>query len=453
MASNPDTLRVTLVIERRTPCPGPPGSPGGAAAFISREQFADRHAADEDDLARAAGYAERRGLRVVARDRVARTVVVEGEKEAVERAFAPPAGRAPGAPPGELEGVVAAVIGLRPHPPARPHLPVPGAPAASAPRFTCPEIARLYRFPEADGAGRTIAVLCLGGGFHRSDLDAFAASIGLPAPEVAVVGVGGGANDPAPLEELESLVRYLDAQHGPPPSDAALFTLETTMDVELAFGFAPGARVAAYFAPANDEQGFYQALSAAVFDRANRPSAISLSWGWPEAEWQDDSAWILPVVEELLSEAGALGITFCASSGDSGAGGAGKAAWVPYPASSPYALSCGGTSIEVAGGEIVAETAWRQRVGERIYSSGGGVSAIFPRPAFQAGIPLLDKDGRRGVPDVSGIADRGAGVAITVGGAVIAGGGTSAVAPLWSALAALLGQALGCPLGHAAPSL
>ena len=453
MGSNPETLRVTLVIERRTPCPRPPGSPGGAAAMISREEFAARHAADAGDLARAAGYADERGLRVVASSRVARTVVVEGEKAAVERAFAPAVGRAPGAPPAELEGVVAAVIGLRPHSPARPHLPVGATPSASAPRFTCPEIAALYDFPRADGAGQAIAVVCLGGGFHRSDLDAFAASIGLAAPEVAEVGVAGGANDPASIEELKGLLRYLDDQEGPPPSDAALFSFETTMDVELAVGFAPGARVAAYFAPSNDEQGFYQALAAAVFDSENRPSVITLSWGWPEADWQDESARILPVVEELLSEAGALGITFCASSGDSGAGGPGEQAWVQYPASSPYALSCGGTAIEVADGEIVAETAWRQRVGEEIYSSGGGVSAIFERPAFQDGIALLDDNGRRGVPDVSGIADRGAGVAVVVGGEVVAGGGTSAVAPLWAALAARVDQALGCPLGHADPCL
>lgn len=453
MASNAEVLRVTLVIKRRTPCAGPPGAPGAAAAVMSREQFAARHAAAAADLARVAAFAERLGLRVVDSSRVARTVVVEGEKAAVVRAFAPEAGRAPGTPPAELEGLVAAVIGLAPHAPARPHLPVPAAPAASAPRFTCPEIAELYEFPAADGAGRTIAVVCLGGGFHQSDLDAFAAAIGLPPPAVTVVGVEGGANDPAPIDELASLARYLNTQEGPPPADAALFTLETTMDVELAIGFAPGARVAAYFAPSNDEQGFYQALAAAVFDTANRPSVVSLSWGWPEADWQDASAAILPVVEELLVEAAALGITFCASSGDSGAGGVGRAVWVQYPASSPYALSCGGTSIEVAGGEIVGETAWRQRVSDQVYSSGGGVSTLFARPAFQDGIALLERNGRRGLPDVSGIADRGTGIAITIGGKVVAGGGTSAVAPLWAALAARLDQALGCPLGHANPCL
>jgi len=456
MTAKAETLRVTLVVKRRTPCAGVPGAAGGPSGVMSREQFAARHAAHADDLAEVRAYAERRGLRVVAGSRVARTVVVEGGKAAVERAFAPPAGRVPGAPPADLEGVVEAVIGLSPHAPARPHFPAAGGGeerGTASPRFTCPEIAELYSFPEADGVGQTIAVVCLGGGFHQSDLDAFAASIGLPPPAVEAVGVQGGANRPVSMAELQGLVRYLETLEGPPPSDAAMFTLETTMDVELALGFSPGARVVAYFAPSNDEQGFYQAVSAAVFDEERRPSVLSLSWGWKEEQWQDESAAILPAVEELLAEAGRLGVTFCASSGDSGAGGAGSAAWVQYPASSPYALSCGGTTIEVAGGEIVAETAWRQRVGDQIYSSGGGVSAIFARPAFQDGIALLEKDGKRGVPDVSGVADRGAGVAITVGGAVIAGGGTSAVAPLWAALAARLDQAVGCPLGHANPCL
>ena len=447
MAEDRETRRVTLVVRRRRPC----AAPGAARAAMTREEFADRHAAHPDDLAAAAEYARRRGLEVVGSSAVARTLTVAGERAALERAFEPPSGRPPGSPPAELEGLVAAVFGFGHRAAAHPHLPAAGGTETSAPRFTCPEVAALYNFPAADGAGRTIAVVCLAGGFHQSDLDAFAAGLGLPSPAVESVGVQGGANRPASQAELDRLVRYLATEKGPPPSNAALFTLEATMDVELAIGFAPGARVVAYFAPANDEQGFYQALSAAVFDQANHPSVINLSWGWPESDWQDASAQVLPVVEELLAEAAAMGITFCASSGDAGAGGEGAAAWVQYPASSPWALSCGGTAIEVAGGEIVSETAWRQQVGEQIYSSGGGVSTLFERPDFQDGIELLEKDGRRGVPDVSGLADRGSGVAITVGGSVIAAGGTSAVAPLWSALAARLGQALGCPLGHANP--
>lgn len=463
MAEQPDSQRVTLVVRRREPCPAPERAPEGP---MSREEFAHRHAAHADDLAAAADYARRHRLEVVDSSPVARTLTVEGGNRALESAFAPPPGRPEGTPPAELEGVVTAVLGLGHHPLARPHLPAGddagagggGGDGGSGSRFTCPEIARLYSFPEADGAGQTIAVICLGGGFHQSDLDAFAASIDLPSPSIEPVGVEGGSNQPASQAELDRLVRYLETAEGPPPSDRAMYTLETTMDVELAFGFAPGARVVAYFAPANDEQGFYRAVSAAAFDEQRKPSVISLSWGWKEEQWQDESAAILPVVEDLLAEAGRLGITFCCSSGDSGAGGGagasgGEQVWVQYPASSPYALSCGGTMIEVRDGEIVSETAWRQEISGQVYSSGGGVSVLFDRPSWQDGIELLDRDGKRGVPDVAALADRGTGVAMTIGGSEITGGGTSAVAPMWSGLTARLDQALGSPIGHANPRL
>lgn len=450
------SAQVTLVVRRRRPCGRGPSRPGAA---MSREQFAERHAAHPDDLGAVEEFARGHGLTVAGCSPAARTVVIAGERSALEHAFAPPPGEPAGTPPAALAEVAQAVIGLSHHPAARPHLPAGSAPGAgsgasvyAAPVFTCPEVASLYRFADADLAGHTIGIVCLAGGFHQEDLDAFAASIGQPPPEVSVVGVQGGANDPVPMEELASLARYLADPAGgePPPSNDAVFTLETTMDVELALGYAPGARVVAYFAPSNDEQGFYQALSAAVFDAENRPATISLSWGWPESDWsEDETRRILPVMEDLLLEAGAQGVTFCASSGDDGAGGLGSKMYVQYPASSPYALGCGGTEIEVAGGRIVRETAWSQAIAGQVYSSGGGLSDLFERPDWQDGIPLLDETNRRGVPDVAALADRATGVAIVAGGETISGGGTSAVAPLWAALALRLGAALGCPLGHA----
>lgn len=442
-----DRSRITLVVRRRRPCSPGPSRPARA---MSRAEFAARHAAHDDDLAAVEAHARAHGLEVADRSPVARTVVVEGTEEALRRAFGPPAGEPAGTPPEALAGVAEAVIGLSHHPAARPHLPAPGAGDNALPLFTCPEVASLYGFPEADGAGRAIGVICLAGGFHQEDLDAFAASIGLPPPQVTVVGVSGGANDPVPLEELAALADYLADPQGEPPSNDAIFTLETTMDVELAIGYAPGAKVIAYFAPTNDEQGFYQALSAAVFDDDNRPSAISLSWGWPESDWsEDETRRILPAMEDLLLEAGTLGITFCASSGDDGAGGPAGKTYVQYPASSPYSLGCGGTEITVENGAIAGERAWSQLIAGRVYSTGGGLSDLFERPAWQDGIPLLDQQNRRGVPDVAALADRESGVAVVAGGKTVSGGGTSAVAPFWAALAVRLGADLGCPLGHA----
>jgi len=80
-------------------------------------------------------------------------------------------------------------------------------------------------------------------------------------------------------------------------------------------------------------------------------------------------------------------------------------------------------------------------------ATGGGFSAQFPTPAWQTGI----QGGKRGVPDVAGDASPLSGYTVRVDGQNIVVGGTSAVAPLWAGLTALLNQKLGKPLGFANP--
>jgi kumamolisin len=89
-------------------------------------------------------------------------------------------------------------------------------------------------------------------------------------------------------------------------------------------------------------------------------------------------------------------------------------------------------------------------------ATGGGVSDVFALPAWQsaAGVPpSANKDGGRGVPDVAGDADPNTGYNILVDGQSGAIGGTSAVAPLWAALVALINQSNGKPAGFVNPTL
>ena len=69
--------------------------------------------------------------------------------------------------------------------------------------------------------------------------------------------------------------------------------------------------------------------------------------------------------------------------------------------------------------------------------------------------PSANPDGRagRGVPDVCGDADPDTGYTVRVDGEATTVGGTSAVAPLWAGLVALLNQALGHPVGFLQPFL
>ncbi len=109
-------------------------------------------------------------------------------------------------------------------------------------------------------------------------------------------------------------------------------------------------------------------------------------------------------------------------------------------------LGCGGTRLETGG----AETVWND--GTSGGATGGGVSDTFDLPNWQssAGVPPSANPGRRvgrGVPDVSGNADPQTGYSVLVDGQQTTIGGTSAVAPLWAALVALLNEQRGTPVG------
>jgi kumamolisin len=127
---------------------------------------------------------------------------------------------------------------------------------------------------------------------------------------------------------------------------------------------------------------------------------------------------------------------------------------VDFPASSPFALGCGGTNLEASGGSIQNETVWFSGGG----GSGGGVSRILDLPSYQQNAnvpPAMNPAGpvRRGVPDVAGDGDPATGYNILVDTQSLTFGGTSAVAPLWAGLVALLNQKLGHPVGFLNPFL
>jgi len=225
------------------------------------------------------------------------------------------------------------------------------------------------------------------------------------------------------------------------------------LDVEVVGGVAPGTAIVAYFAP-NTDRGFHDALIDAVH-AARRPAAVSVSWGAPEADWSPQAR---AALDAAIADAGILGITVCCAAGDNGSadGLSDGLAHVDFPASSPHALACGGTRLEGSGAAILSETAWNDGPGGG--ATGGGVSDVFPRPAWQsaAAVPVtVNPGGRRGrgVPDVAGDADPQSGYRVRVDGTDAVYGGTSAVAPLWAGLIARLVQATGAPVGFLNPRL
>jgi kumamolisin len=148
-----------------------------------------------------------------------------------------------------------------------------------------------------------------------------------------------------------------------------------------------------------------------------------------------------------------MGITICCAAGDNGSadGVADGKAHVDFPASAPHALGCGGTKLSASAGHISSEVVWNEGSNS---ATGGGVSSFFALPGYQAKAKVpKTSNGKagRGVPDVAGDADPASGYQVRVDGQSLVFGGTSAVAPLWAGLIALMNQKLGHPVGFLNP--
>jgi kumamolisin len=164
-------------------------------------------------------------------------------------------------------------------------------------------------------------------------------------------------------------------------------------------------------------------------------------------------------MDEAFQAAAAIGVTVTVASGDNGStdGVNDGLNHVDFPASSPNVLACGGTQLQASGGAITSEVVWNEQANQE-GATGGGVSDVFPLPSYQsaAGVPASANPGGnvgRGVPDVAGDADPTTGYVTRVDGQPDVIGGTSAVAPLWAGLIALVNQSLGKPVGFVNPLL
>jgi kumamolisin len=417
----------------------------GAPVRISRDDLERQHGADPADLDLVAGTLSRLGLEVTGQDAGGRRVVVTGTVSALAAVFgaelaqvtSPALGDGGRAThryrvgslqvPAELDGVVVAVLGLDNRPQARYHYRRHHhQQAADTTSYTPPQVAGIYQFPaNTDGTGQTIGIIELGGGFSESDLDTYFSSLGLPVPSVTAQGVDGASNVP-----------------GQDPNGA---DGEVELDIEVAGSVAPGAAQVVYFAP-NTDQGFIDAVTTAVHATPT-PVAVSISWGQSEDSW---TAMSRSSLDAAIQDGAALGVTVTVAAGDSGSsdGVAGNQPHVDFPASSPNALGCGGTTLQADPdtGVISSETVWNDGSG----ATGGGVSDVFALPSWQASVGVPDNasgSSGRGVPDVAGNADPATGYQILVDGQQTVIGGTSAVAPLWAALIARLAQATGTTFG------
>jgi kumamolisin len=412
---------------------------------VTRAEFKRRFAADPAALKLVKAFAREYGLKVEADPTAAirRTVQLTGTAAQMQKAFgvsleqkmigdAEYRVREGGIHlPKGLAGAVEAVLGLDNRPQAKAHFRVRGAKAAAPPSYTPVQVAAAYQFPAgASGAGETIGIIELGGGYRQADLTAYFKTLNQAPPGITAVSVDGGKNSPSTASGADG---------------------EVMLDIEVAASVAPGAKVAVYFAP-NTDQGFIDAITTAVHYTANQPSVISISWGGPESSWTAQS---MTALDAACQSAAALGVTITVAAGDDGSTDGGTGNNVDFPASSPHVLACGGTQLVANGATIVSEVVWNELANNE-GATGGGVSTVFALPSWQANanVPAPSNgSGGRGVPDVAGDADPTTGYTIRVDGQTTVIGGTSAVAPLWAGLVAVANQQLGKSVGFLQPAL
>ncbi|MBV9447508.1 MAG: hypothetical protein JO345_16620, partial [Streptosporangiaceae bacterium] len=333
-----ERAEVTLVLRHRAEIPaeiveGP--------TVLTADQLAERYGADPADTDLVRQTLAGLGLEVTAVHPATRRVKVAGTVGQLSSAFgvtlqqvSSPAPNGEGTVthryregplflPAVLDGVVIAVLGLDTRPQARPHF-RPRAAAAQGSTYPPNQVADIYQFPAGTtGAGQTIAVIELGGGFSTSDLSAYFGSLGIPVPSISAVSVDGASNAP-----------------GSDPNGA---DVEVALDIDVIGAAAPGATQVVYFAPNNGDQGFVDAVSEAA-QATPAPIAISISWGQSEDSWTAQGR---AAMDAAIADAAAMGISVCVASGDNGSGDAVNDGQphVDFPASSPHALGCGGTKL------------------------------------------------------------------------------------------------------------
>jgi subtilase family serine protease len=224
---------------------------------------------------------------------------------------------------------------------------------------------------------------------------------------------------------------------------------EAALDIEDLAGLAPDVTIDVYQAPNISDTDTYDLYSKII--NADKNQVISTSWGLCEL---DSDSPLLTSEQTLFEQAATQGETVFAASGDFGSTACypdetvnDNALSVSDPASQPYVVGVGGTTISAGG-----QTVWNNSSIDN-GAGGGGVSATWCMPKYQyrPDIPgLISADSRtnahcnsaskryrREVPDVSADANPETGYIVYYTGVWTAIGGTSAAAPLWAAIAAL----------------
>ena len=474
-------------------------TPGGPQyrRWITPAQFEASYGADKAAMDRIAEALHPAGLTVT--DRFAHGMTVQGSAAAVERSFGIELHQARFV---QENGVAVQRVAAT-HPPVMPaalqregaviaafdnvirvsrHSRTVGSPAPVSPQnrtssvgpYWFTDLKQAYRYPSYQaltGQGVAIGIL-ISGGFQQSDMNTYFNHEGLNSPSFTAINVYGG-------------LAYSAANSG-----------ETHLDLQQSGGMAPQADIGLYNIPDLSDESIFAGLTKITRD--NIAEVVSMSFGGPELSYTaaysngTDYTSYLGIEDDFFKQGNSQGITFVASSGDYGsnpipaaacfASGAtakcgGFVQSVEVPAASPDVTGVGGTNLVTAhaagslGSAYASENANYDPVkgdpqhgtpatGAK-WGSGGGNSIYFAQPSWQTDVTA--KATYRSVPDLALHMGGCPSTAVTpcgtprsadveiIGGKQVGTIGTSASAPDFAGLVALIIQSAGGRLGNINP--
>jgi subtilase family serine protease len=436
--------------------------------WLTPEQYGERFGVSESDAAQVSGWLQSHGMEVEEVTAGRRSIVFSGTAAQVEAAFHTPihvyrvgnevhhANANEPEIPAALAAVVGGVVSLHDfrsepsHNGAR--IPMPDFTNGSSYYLAPADFATIYDLPplyqqSINGNGQSIAIVARSN-LNRADVRQFRASFGLPANDPQIIVNGSNPGVFSSGEETEA-----------------------DLDVEWSGGVARNASIKVVVSKStNSSDGSY--LSAQYIVSHNLAPVMSMSFGLCEAALGSSGN---SFINSLWQQAAAQGISVFVSSGDSGAAGCDSASasaashgrGVNGLCSSPYSICVGGTEFKDASNSslywaasnakgtessalsYIPEGAWNESgPGQGLWASGGGASAIYAKPAWQTGTGV-PADGKRDVPDVSLTAAGHDGYLIYQNGGLYVVGGTSAAAPSFAGLMALVAQNAAARQGNA----
>jgi len=420
--------------------------------WLTPEQYADRFGLSRNDLDKISAWLQSEGFTVEYTARGRNWLAFSGTAGQVRATFHTEihryrvdgethfAAAAEPSVPTSLEPVVAGFLGLDDFNPKAPRHPSPAFTSSSGTHYLVPDdlatiydIGRLYQ-GGIDGTGQSIVVVGQSA-IDPADITGFRTRYNLPSLNLQVIR-NPNSSDPGTTDSL----------------------VEADIDLEWAGAVARNATLIYVYGTSASAAAFYS------IDQ-NLAPVVTESFGNCEALRTSQ----MSSYRTEAQKASALGITWLASTGDTGAADcdydgnlAIQGLAVNFPASIPEVTAVGGTEFNEAGGRYwnstngpnggsalsyIPEMAWNDSAasvaaGKGLAAAGGGASIFYPKPAWQTGLGV-PSDGARDLPDVSLSASNwNDPYEVVTGGQLARYGGTSVSAPAFAGIVALLNNYL-----------